>query len=60
MELGLLILCLLALDIAVIWSIYKSNATQIMKFIYTLIILLIPIIGISIYYLFRRNYRMGR
>lgn len=60
MEVGLLVLSLLALDIAVIWSIYKSNITKIMKFIYTLIILLIPIIGISIYYLFRRNYRMGR
>ena len=45
------ILLVLLLDIAVIWSVIHSVRQQKYKLLYILIILLIPILGVAIYYL---------
>lgn len=50
----LLIILILLLDIAVLYSIVRTKSTQGNKILYALIVLLLPIIGISIYYLIRK------
>lgn len=46
-----IILLVLLLDIAVIWSVVRSALPQKYKLLYILIILLIPVLGVIIYYL---------
>ena len=48
------ILLVLLLDIAVIWSVIHSVRQQKYKLLYILIILLIPILGVAIYYLIKK------
>ena len=45
---------MLLLDIAVIWSVIHSVRQQKYKLLYILIILLIPILGVAIYYLIKK------
>lgn len=49
-----IILLVLLLDIAVIWSVVRSALPQKYKLLYILIILLIPVLGVTIYYLIRK------
>lgn len=55
MEILFLALALVALDTAVLWKIHKSKASKIEKLIFYFIVILIPIFGVSLYYLFRRT-----
>lgn len=55
MEIILLALLLLALDAAVLWAIHKSKAPQMEKLLFSFIVIVVPILGISIYYLFRKR-----
>lgn len=48
------IVLVLLLDIAVLYDIVHSKRTQSNKVLYSLIILLLPVIGVSIYYLIRK------
>ena len=48
------IVLVLLLDIAVIWSVIHSVRQQKYKLLYILIILLIPILGVAIYYLIKK------
>lgn len=50
----IIMLLILLLDITVIWSIVRSKRTQGYKILYSLIVLLFPIIGVSIYYLIKK------
>ena len=55
MDINLLFIILIfLLDIAVLYSIVRTKSTQGNKILYALIVLLLPIIGISIYYLIRK------
>lgn len=49
-----LIILVFLLDIAVLHNIMRSKDSQGRKILYSLIILLFPIIGISIYYLIKK------
>ena len=49
----LLIILIFLLDIAVLYSIVRTKSTQGSRILYVLIVLLLPVIGISIYYLIR-------
>lgn len=49
------ILLIILLDIAVLWDIVHSKNSQGNKIFYSLIVMLFPIIGISIYYIIRNN-----
>ncbi len=42
------------LDIAVLYEIIRSKRAQTNKVLYALIILLVPVVGVSIYYLIRK------
>ena len=42
------------MDIAVLYEIVRSRYTEGYKIFYALIILLLPIVGVSIYYLIRK------
>lgn len=50
----LLIILIFLLDVAVLYSIVRTKSTQGDRILYALIVLLLPIIGISIYYLIRK------
>lgn len=50
----IVMLLILFLDVAVIWSIVRSKKAQEYKVLYSLIVLLLPVIGVSIYYLIRK------
>lgn len=55
MDIGfLLIMLILLLDLSVLWNIKRGCYTQGYKILYSVIILLFPIIGVSIYYLIRK------
>lgn len=49
-----IIILIFLLDIAVLYDIIRSKRSQGNKVIYSLIIVLLPIIGVSIYYLVRK------
>ena len=49
-----MMLLVLLLGIAVIWSVIHSVRQQKYKLLYILIILLIPILGVAIYYLIKK------
>ncbi len=49
-----IMLLVLFLDMAVIWSVVHSARQQKYKLLYILIILLIPILGVTIYYLIKK------
>ena len=49
-----MMLLVLFLDMAVIWSVVHSARQQKYKLLYILIILLIPILGVAIYYLIKK------
>lgn len=51
--LAVLILVIL-LDIAVLWNVVHTKDAPKIKLLYTLIIIIFPIIGISIYYIIRK------
>lgn len=53
MVFGVIILVIL-LDIAVLYEIVRSKSTEGYKIFYALIVLLLPIVGVSIYYLIRK------
>lgn len=48
------IILVFILDIAVLYEIVRSKYTEGYKIFYALIVLLLPIIGVSIYYLIRK------
>lgn len=48
------IILVLLLDIAVLYEIVRSKYTEGYKIFYALIVLLLPIVGVSIYYLMRK------
>lgn len=48
------IILVLLLDIAVLYEIVRSKYTGGYKIFYALIVLLLPIVGVSIYYLIRK------
>lgn len=50
----LFIILIFLLDIAVLYNIVHSKRTKESKVIYSLIVLLLPILGVSIYYLIRK------
>lgn len=50
-----LIILVLLLDIAVLHNVIRSKDSQGSKILYSLIILLFPIVGVSIYYLIRKK-----
>lgn len=50
----LFIILIFLLDIAVLYNIVHSKRTKKSKVIYSLIVLLLPILGVSIYYLIRK------
>lgn len=49
-----IIILIFLLDISVLYDIIRSKRSQGNKVIYSLIIVLLPIIGVSIYYLVRK------
>jgi len=49
-----IIILVFLLDIAVLYDIVRSKRTQSNKVLYALIVLLLPIIGVSIYYFIRK------
>ncbi|KAB3851675.1 hypothetical protein GAS36_21595 [Phocaeicola vulgatus] len=48
------IILVFLMDIAVLYEIVRSRYTEGYKIFYALIILLLPIVGVSIYYLIRK------
>lgn len=50
----IIILLVLLLDIVVIWSVVHSTLPEKYKLLYILIILLIPVLGVTIYYLIKK------
>lgn len=50
----ILIILIILLDVALLWSIAHSKSRQGNKLLYSLIVILFPIIGISIYYIIRK------
>lgn len=48
------ILLVFLLDIAVLWNIIRTKSSLRNKLLYSLIIILFPIIGVSIYYIIRK------
>lgn len=48
------IILVFLLDVAVLYEIVRSKCTEGYKIFYALIVLLLPIIGVSIYYLIRK------
>lgn len=51
----ILIILICALDVAVLHNVIRSKSTLGNRILYSLIILLIPVIGVSIYYLIRKR-----
>ena len=49
-----IIILIFLLDVAVLYEIVRSKYTQGYKIFYALIVLLLPIVGVSIYYLMRK------
>jgi hypothetical protein len=52
---GLIGLVILILDIIVIVEIFKSSKDMVTKLLWTLLILLFPLVGLLIYYFFGRS-----
>ncbi len=51
----LLIILVCALDVAVLHNVIRSKSTLGNRILYSLIILLIPVVGVSIYYLIKKK-----
>lgn len=49
-----ILVLVVSMDIAVLWEIARSKRTEGNKILYSLIVLLFPVIGVSIYYLIRK------
>lgn len=51
---SLILILILFLDAAVIWNIkYYDNSKRLTKVFYYLIVIFIPVVGVSVYYLLR-------
>lgn len=48
------IILIFLLDVALLYEIIRSKYTKVYKIFYALIVLLLPIVGVSIYYLMRK------
>ena len=55
MEFGLLGLIILALDIYAVINILKESWSDLKKVVWILLVILFPVIGMAVYFLFFRN-----
>ncbi|MGL4227925.1 MAG: hypothetical protein ACRC13_03230 [Tannerellaceae bacterium] len=50
-----IIICIILLDLAVIWNICRLDLTSAERTKYILIVLLLPIIGVTLFYMMNRK-----